>query len=82
MDSRLAATAKEHVASDMRRSELAVAQLSPRSASETADMIVGGSVDDETADIDRRYQMGRASRGLARDVRFTDDGVTKGGPIS
>ena len=45
-------------------------------------MIVGGSVDDETADIDRRYQMGRASGGLARDVRFTDDGVTKGGPIS
>ena len=70
----LTATAKEPMASDMRRRELAIAQLRPRSAFEMADVIAGGWVD--------ATQAGKASRQAARDVGLEDGGVTKGGPRS
>ena len=70
----LAATAKEPLASDMRRRELAITQLNPQRAFEIADMIAGAPVDDA--------QMGEASKEAARDVGFEDDKAIKGGARS
>ena len=51
-------------ASDMRRKGLAIAQLNPSSASELADAIAGGSVEDS--------EMGKASKRASREVGYED----------
>ena len=58
----LTATAEEPIASDMRRGELPIAQLNPRSAFEMADVIAGGP------------QMGKASGGKASRSKASNDG--------
>ena len=61
----MAATAKEPTASDVRMGELAISQLHPRSASEIADVLAGGSGDDR--------QIGRALKEAASEVGSEDD---------
>ena len=62
------------MASDMRRRELTTARLDPRSAFGIADMMAGGSVDDN--------QMGEASREAARGVGLGAEEAHQGGPKS
>ena len=61
-------------ASDMRRKELAIAQLNPSSAFELADMIAGGPVADS--------EMGKASKRASREVGYEDMEAMRGGPGS
>ena len=70
----LDATAKEPMASDMRRRGPVLSQINPRGASELADMVAGGSAG---ATI-----IGRAPNGAARAVGLEDDEVSKEGPMN
>ena len=71
---RTPATATEPMASDMKRRELALAELNPRSAFEIPNMIAGSSVGNS--------QTGRASKGAAQSVRPRRGEMMKGGPGS
>ena len=66
----LSATAREPKACDVRRRELALAQLDPESACEIADVIAAGSV--------HASLMGAASTEASRGVGFERDDVTTG----
>ena len=68
----LASTAKEPMASDMRRRGLVLTQMNPRGAFELADIVAGGSVD--------ATQMGQAYKEAAREVGLKDEGASRGGP--
>ena len=68
----LTSTAKKPMASDMRRRELVLAQMNPRSAIELAETVEGGSGD--------ATRMGRAPREAAREVGLVDDKAPRGGP--
>ena len=59
-------------APDMRRRELVLAEMNPRSAFDIADMVAGGSIEGA--------RMGRAHIEAARDAGWEADGTTIGGP--